>query len=1214
MKTRLPNLIIFLGIVIMLQNMAFAVTRTASVRVNKAVLHQKITGFGGFVNSPQFGYNYMTEAEIRKLWGKNSEAGYNIMRLYLPIGEANWSQSLNTAKLAKSLGLKIFATPWSMPSEWKTNNTIASVFVENGVKKNVYLKEEHYLDYANYLNNYVTYLKNNGVELDAISIQNEPDYQVEYAGCIWTPAQMAKFIKEYAHLINCKVIAPEGVGITDNYASAFLDQGVLNNFEIFAGHQYGAIQSGLKNVQAQGKEVWMTEFLINWIADEGASRNVSWVKDAFSFANKLNDALLANVNAWVHYASKRYYGLMGDGTFGTTSGVLTKRGYVLSHFAKYVTGATRIESTWNDESNVLKGSSYLSQSGDSVFVFLINSSNDSYSLTVDLPFYTKSGKAVTTTETTDLSEVPVSYAEESLRPKVTIAPSSITTLVFAKSSDRAISQMTGEPVFYDKIEKQPVTNTAFGTAYTLSGKTALFKNDNPLISSNTNATNGYLKLDQPFNRLVFRVKSLSSTLNYSSSNTTLYYINNAGAVRSYNYGNITFDKRNDFDWVFDISTNTLTDGCTGIIGLRNGNFSSALTFNFADVYFSFGNEKGFKFRGIYSKDDSNLLECLDDIAYTSLDFSGTTGLTTETDWNRAAANKNSVYYVSGDLNSTKANVISGSTCNNLILTDAPGNFYSPLNFSATSASYRFASDGYKMIVLPFDANIPEGLKAYTLEVTDSNVVAKPITTGKISSNTPFLAKGIGEFTFTGSGNVSSPRVVKAGSVNGVYIAGRVPTSGYYLKKEADKVYFQRVQAGAQIPASAFSAYLSPASTVTASMLPLTLEEAPLVQARNLTIELDENGNALISAAQLDSGSVSYSGPLQLKTDRSSFSCSDIGSVVPVTLTGIDGKGYTASAIGYITVKDTRKPELTTPAAQTFCFSNAGYTLPVLQARDNCGIASMSYTISGATQRSGQNGDASGMFNAGTSTIEWLVTDLSGNIAKDTTLVSVNSAFTAVIPDVYAGSSSTDQKNTLYLGYGSSSLSLTAVPDGGTAPYTYTWSNGEIASSIKATQAGTYSVVISDAKGCQTTASIDIRVEDVRCGNNNDKVLLCHNGTNICVSSSAVKAHLAHGDNLGSCVSAGTLAIATNNESKDDLHEKKFTVYPNPVSSTLHFKLDNIVMGAKAEIYNLNGSEALRLPLLSGPEVVIPVADLASGTYILRIINGTEIISSRFVKN
>ena len=40
---------------------------------------------------------------------------------------------------------------------------------------------------------------------------------------------------------------------------------------------------------------------------------------------------------------------------------------------------------------------------------------------------------------------------------------------------------------------------------------------------------------------------------------------------------------------------------------------------------------------------------------------------------------------------------------------------------------------------------------------------------------------------------------------------------------------------------------------------------------------------------------------------------------------------------------------------------------------------------------------------------------------------------------------------------------------------------------------------------------DIKVnEDVRCGKNNDKVLICHKGNTICVAEEALPAHLAHG--------------------------------------------------------------------------------------------------------
>ncbi|NLE32491.1 MAG: secretion protein, partial [Bacteroidales bacterium] len=357
MTNRFLSLVLLSIATILTFNPVQAATKTASVRIDSTIKHQRITGFGGFVCSPQFGYNHMSETEIRRVWGKTSDAGYNIMRLYIPEGKSGWSQSLATAKLAQSLGLIIFASPWTMPAEWKTNNHIAAVYTDaNGVEQVGYLKEEHYADYANYLNDYVTYLRTNGVNLEAISIQNEPDMRSSYHGCIWTPDQMATFIKRYGYLINCKIMASDGVGMSDNYVNAFNNDSVLAQLDYFAGHQYGYIQSGFKKLQAKGLEAWMTEYLINWNDKQTTGRNFNWNSDAFTFAAAVNNALLANVNAWIHYATKRFYGLMGDGTYGTPSGVISKRGHILSHYAQHVTGKTRIECLWKDDSGVLTGS------------------------------------------------------------------------------------------------------------------------------------------------------------------------------------------------------------------------------------------------------------------------------------------------------------------------------------------------------------------------------------------------------------------------------------------------------------------------------------------------------------------------------------------------------------------------------------------------------------------------------------------------------------------------------------------------------------------------------------------------------------------------------------------------------------------------------------------------------------------------------------------
>ncbi|MBI4929861.1 MAG: gliding motility-associated C-terminal domain-containing protein [Bacteroidetes bacterium] len=58
-------------------------------------------------------------------------------------------------------------------------------------------------------------------------------------------------------------------------------------------------------------------------------------------------------------------------------------------------------------------------------------------------------------------------------------------------------------------------------------------------------------------------------------------------------------------------------------------------------------------------------------------------------------------------------------------------------------------------------------------------------------------------------------------------------------------------------------------------------------------------------------------------------------------------------------------------------------------------------------------------------------------------------------------------------FGSSNGSASATPSGGTAPYTYAWSNGSVTSAISNLIAQTYSVTITDSNGCTQTASVTI---------------------------------------------------------------------------------------------------------------------------------------------
>ena len=394
---------------------------------------------------------------------------------------------------------------------------------------------------------------------------------------------------------------------------------------------------------------------------------------------------------------------------------------------------------------------------------------------------------------------------------------------------------------------------------------------------------------------------------------------------------------------------------------------------------------------------------------------------------------------------------------------------------------------------------------------------------------------------------------------------------------------------------------------------LVVYQLPTVKTRNIQVSLDTNGNAAVTPQQVDDGSVSYSGNLSISLDKTNFTCADIGAPVTVTLTATDADGHSGTGTAQVTVTDNLLPVLTAPSGQFFCNSASGsYTVPALNAADNCGIAAVSYTVSGATSRSGSGTDASGAFNTGQSTITWTVTDVHGNTDTATTAVTVNPALSVSIPDVYAMNPAVDMKNTIYLGYGPTSLTVTATPAGGTAPYSYRWNTAETTASIAVTLAGTYTVVITDSKGCTTTASIVINILDVRCGGDSTKVTVCHNNHTICVAQSAVQTHLDHGDQLGACGARMDVTAA------EQTGVTRIVAYPNPSEGQFIVKLEGFKPG-KAAMMVMDGNGKLlqqRSIVLSADKQSVPVNldNCATGIYFLRIItNGETKIEKLIIK-
>lgn len=162
------------------------------------------------------------------------------------------------------------------------------------------------------------------------------------------------------------------------------------------------------------------------------------------------------------------------------------------------------------------------------------------------------------------------------------------------------------------------------------------------------------------------------------------------------------------------------------------------------------------------------------------------------------------------------------------------------------------------------------------------------------------------------------------------------------------------------------------------------------------------------------------------------------------------------------------------------------------------------------------------------------------------------------------------------------------------------------------------LVVTDACGNSTTARATVTVVDARCGNKNEKVSICHKGQTLCVSASAVSAHLAHGDAIGPCGSdAGTRAIAAIASDAAQPNELALETTPNPVADgQFRVHVRAIATGpVQVSLFDMQGnliSQLLNDHMQLGEQRDIAVnrPELTKGLYLVRVQSGRKTSSRR----
>lgn len=355
-----------------------------TIVVDSTQSYQAIDGFGGcLTGGSAFLINRMTDAGkdalLQELFATDSNCiGISYIRISmgasdlstrvfsyndLPPGQTDMTLSAFDLKddlidlipvlkkiVALNPGIKILASPWSAPSWMKTNNSPIGGS----------LKTEYYNVYAQYFVRYIQAMRDHGIPINAITLQNEPLNPYNNPSMTMQATDQAVFIKDHlgpafsAANISTKIIMNENNPDIPEYPISILDDPAAYQYtDGSAFHLYGGDISGLSLVHNAHpeKNIYFTEQWVGYPADFGAYLN-SHVKLLLIGATR---NWSRNVLEW-NLASDPNNDPHTPGGCAMCLGSITINGdkvtrnvgyYIIAHAAKFVPpGSVRIASNY----------------------------------------------------------------------------------------------------------------------------------------------------------------------------------------------------------------------------------------------------------------------------------------------------------------------------------------------------------------------------------------------------------------------------------------------------------------------------------------------------------------------------------------------------------------------------------------------------------------------------------------------------------------------------------------------------------------------------------------------------------------------------------------------------------------------------------------------------------------------------------------------------
>lgn len=318
----------------------------------------------------------------------------------------------------------------------------------------------------------------------------------------------------------------------------------------------------------------------------------------------------------------------------------------------------------------------------------------------------------------------------------------------------------------------------------------------------------------------------------------------------------------------------------------------------------------------------------------------------------------------------------------------------------------------------------------------------------------------------------------------------------------------------------------------------------------------------------------------------------------------------------VTVRDDACP---TNGIQTFSF-NIYVPSPILSISgtnigcngDSTGTATATPANPGTYTYAWSNGDSTASISglkAGTYSV--IVTDPSSGC-------SATQSITLTEPGSMTLTTSATSNSCIGVSNGSISVGV----GGGTAPYTYNWSNGAFSQNLTNAAAGTYTVTVTDSKGCSRTGSNTISPIYSVALNSSTTSVSCfggNNGSAIATPSGGVSPYVYNWSNgantaTASNLTAGTYTVTVTDANGCTAATSATVSQPSAALSTSSTKTDVNCFGQATGGINItaSGGTTPYSYLWNNGGTTASISNIADGSYTVTVTDAMGCTSSRSV--